>query len=136
MARAILADVNVEGQVRVLIRILESVTWRDLWQSLNLPLWNFRTLGLTGTVSDAALWHTCQGLQIALVTANRNATGPDSLEATIRAHNKVDSLPVFTLADAQRVLHSRDYAERTAAKLLDYLLNIDQVLGTGRLYIP
>src|SRR5262249_10326723 len=100
------------------------------------PWRNFRTLGLAVTVADAILWHTCQGLQIALVTANRNATGPDSLEATIRAHNKADSLPVFTLADAQRVLHSRDYAERAAAKLLDYLLNIDLVRGTGRLYLP
>jgi len=71
-----------------------------------------------------------------LVTANRNAEGPDSLEATLRSQNTTSSLPVFTFANARKVLNSRKYADRVAAQLLDYLLDIDRVRGTGRLYLP
>jgi hypothetical protein len=46
------------------------------------------------------------------------------------------SLPVLTIANAQQVLQSRDYAERVAVRLLDYLLNIDNLRSTGRLYLP
>jgi hypothetical protein len=96
----------------------------------------FRDLGLAPAASDAVVWQICQDQQIALITANRNADGPDSLEETLRTRNRPDSLPVFTVSDAQRVLHSPDYAERVAVKLLDYLMNIDRVRGTGRLYLP
>ena len=74
--------------------------------------------------------------QLILVTANRNAAGSDSLEMTLRAENTATSLPVFTIANEKRVFQSRDYAERVAVKLLDYLLDIDRVRGTGRLYLP
>jgi hypothetical protein len=70
------------------------------------------------------------------VTSNRNAEGSDSLEATIRALSTPNSLPVFTLADAQRVLQERSYAERVADRLLEYLFDIDNCRGVGRLYLP
>ncbi|MBV9124268.1 MAG: ACP S-malonyltransferase [Planctomycetes bacterium] len=136
MVRALLADHNISGQVYLLVKILESPQWQDLWSSLNLPLWTFRSLGLLPTVSDAVLWHVCQQQQVVLITANRNASDPDSLEATIRAFNTPNSLPVFTLANAGRIFPSKIYAEKTAVKMLDYLLNMDRILGTGRLYIP
>jgi hypothetical protein len=136
MVRAILSDVNILGHLRILVGILEGPTWRDLWDGLNLLLRTVRDLGLAQEVSDAVLWQTAQREQMVLITANRNADGPDSLEATLRAENTPQSLPVLTIADARRVLDSREYAERTAAQMLDYLLNIDRVLGAGRLYIP
>jgi hypothetical protein len=34
------------------------------------------------------------------------------------------------------LLRSRTYADRVVAQLLDYLLDIDRVRGTGRLYLP
>jgi hypothetical protein len=43
---------------------------------------------------------------------------------------------VFTIADAERVRHSREYADRVIASLLDALLRIDSLRGTGRLYLP
>jgi hypothetical protein len=58
------------------------------------------------------------------------------LEATIRAENQPSSLPVITIADADRMLHDRLYAEKVAETLLDYLLRIDEVRGAGRLYVP
>jgi hypothetical protein len=131
-----LGDNNIGGHVRVLITILENEAWRDLWAGVNLPLVTFRDLKLPPNVPDADLWRLCQQQEVVLITANRNAAGPDSLEATIRTQNTAQSLPVFTVADPDRVLRSRDYAERVAAMLLDYLLNIDRVRGTGRLYLP
>jgi len=122
--------------VTVLVSILESPAWHDFWSSLKISLWHFRDLGLDQESSDRTIWEACQQQQIILLTANRNNDGPDSLEATIQGLNRPDSLPVFTLADADRVLHSRDYAERVAVRLLEHLLTIDLVRGTGRLYLP
>jgi hypothetical protein len=43
---------------------------------------------------------------------------------------------VLTIADPGHILHSRDYAERAAVQMLDYIMNIDRVRGTGRLFVP
>jgi hypothetical protein len=64
------------------------------------------------------------------------STGPIHLEATIRTRGGPTSLPVFTLANADRVLLEPTYANRVAERLLDYFFIIDQVRGTGRLYVP
>jgi hypothetical protein len=82
------------------------------------------------------IWRMCQREGLVLVTGNRNRRGPDSLEAVNQDENQPDSLPVITLADADRVLRDRPYAERVAEGLLDYLMRIDEVRGVGRLYVP
>jgi len=69
------------------------------------------------------------------VTNNRNEDDAESLQATISARNTLDSLPVLTIADTERLRSSRDYAERVAESLLDVLLRIDELRGTGRLYL-
>jgi hypothetical protein len=43
---------------------------------------------------------------------------------------------VFTIGNVERLLHSREYANAVAARLLDYLLDIDRARGAGRLYLP
>jgi uncharacterized protein with von Willebrand factor type A (vWA) domain len=58
------------------------------------------------------------------------------LEAVIQNENQPDSLPVKTIADATRILQDRLYAERVAERLLEYLMRIDEVRGTGRIYVP
>jgi hypothetical protein len=93
-------------------------------------------LGLPDDAPDSEVWELCQREQLVLVTANRNAEGDDSLEATMRARNTPDSLPVLTVADARRVRSSKEYAEQVAVRMLDYLMGIDRVRGTGRLYLP
>ena len=134
--KAILSDVNIEGHVQVLVNILESAAWQGMWTLFNLPVYTFRDLGLVPETPDVALWQVCQQQEIILITANRNNDGPDSLESAIRTMNTVHSLPVFTIADADQVLHSRAYAERVVIKLLDYLIDIDNYRGTGRQYLP
>jgi hypothetical protein len=132
----LLADVNIEGHVGALLRILQSNDWRELWLAVEMPLRNFSEFGLTADVPDALLWHVCQRHELVLITSNRNNAGADSLEATIRAHNAPGSLPVFTLASAEAVLNSRAYADRAAIRLLEYLFDLDNLRGTGRLYLP
>ena len=134
--KAILGDVNIEGHLKILLTLWESPNWCEFWAGLNLVVLAFDDINLSQKTSDAVVWQTCQQEQLILVTANRNADGPDSLEATLRTQNKTTSLPVFTIANADRVILSRDYAERVAVQLLDYLLDIDRVRGTGRLYLP
>src|SRR5207237_9235382 len=96
----------------------------------------FQDLGLLPETSDSVVWQRCQQEELVLLTANLNSKGPDSLEATIRALNTPASLPVFTVATADRVLQSRDYAERVADRILEYLFDRDDFRGTGRLFLP
>ncbi len=93
-------------------------------------------LGLPHDSSDAVIWRTCQKEKLVLVTANRNASGPDSLEPVIRNEGQPDSLPVITLANPQRLPKDRPYTENVAERLLERLLDINRFLGTGRLYVP
>ncbi|HVC93597.1 MAG TPA: hypothetical protein VND64_07900 [Pirellulales bacterium] len=132
----ILADVNIEGHVGAVLRVLESAPWRELWLVLDVPVRDFRSFGLAANVPDAVLWHFCQRNETVLITANRNRHGADSLESTIRAHNTAMSLPVLTLANPDAVLADRFYAERVASRLLDTLFDLDNLRGAGRLYLP
>jgi hypothetical protein len=134
--QGIMADNDVLGQLQIMIRLLHGEAWRDLWLGLNLRVWTFEDLGLKTDAPDADLWHICQDHQIVLITGNRNSEGPDSLEATIKQHNNANSLPVLTLADPKALSQGGIYAGRVVETMLQYLLEIDNVRGTGRLYLP
>ena len=134
--RGILADHNNEGHVSLLMAGLQSETWQGLWAHLNLPLLSFADLGLTPDSTDAVVWEACQREDVLLITINRNARGPDSLEMTIRQRNAPHHLPVITLADADRLLHDRAYLTRAVERLLEFLVDIDSYRGAGRLYVP
>jgi len=133
--RAILSDINIQGHVNALYAVLLNTEWKEFWEPLSLPHLTFGDLGLHPRTSDADIWHLCQREQYVLITGNRNQDGPDSLEPTLRIANNPTCLPVLTLSNPGRLLHSREYAVRAAVRLLDYLLNIDRVRGTGRLYL-
>lgn len=132
----ILADANCEGHLALILRIFQQ-TWRqEVWEFLGLASVSFTDLDLLPDASDREVWELCQREQIVLITANRNDDGPESLEATIQQHNTPQSLPVFPLANDQRVLRDRPYAERVADRLLETLFDIDSYRGTGRIYLP
>jgi hypothetical protein len=132
----LLADNNAEGHVAILVRILSSESWIDLWNELGLIVVTFEQLGLDRRASDADLWRFCQREGIALITSNRNADGPDSLEMVVRRENQPHSLPVFTLANPERVRKDGSYAQRVAEQLLQHLVYLDDVRGAGRLFLP
>ena len=132
----ILADTNCEGHLALLLRLFQQ-NWRQaVWEFLSLVQVSFAELGLPPDASDREVLEVCQREQVVLVTANRNDEGPESLEATIRQQNTPQSLPVFTLANDQRVLRDRQYAETVADRLIEVLFDIDSYRGSGRLYVP
>jgi hypothetical protein len=48
----------------------------------------------------------------------------------------VRPLPIFTIADMNEFRTNDSYVERVVEALYDYLLRINEVRGTGRLYLP
>lgn len=132
----ILADANINGHVDVLVGRMQAAPWTEFWEGLGLAYRRFEDVGLLASSNDSEIWRRCQSDQLLLVTDNRNRDGPDSLEATIRLFNQPDSLPVFTIADINKFRTSRAYADQVVERLYDYLLRIDAVRGTGRLYLP
>jgi hypothetical protein len=132
----IMSDNDVAGQFAVLVHIFKGETWKELWAWLACPLHTFESIGLSRQAKDRDVWLECQKYEIILVTGNRKHEGPDSLEATIRTLNTLRSLPVFTLADPQRIMHSREYADKAADRVLEFLQDIEYHRGAGRLYVP
>ena len=134
--RGLLADVNAEGHLNAIVAACQHAGWGEIWRELGVPVYDFVALGLNRDMPDEALWHLCQRRELVLFTGNRNRKAADSLEAVIAAHNRTDSLPVLTLADPDRVIRERIYAEAAGIKLMDILLDMDNRRGAGRLWLP
>jgi hypothetical protein len=134
--KGILADVNIQGQVDHLVALMQAEPWRLFWEHLRIPYLHFPDVGLALDAPDSLVWETCQDQNLILITDNRNRKGADSLEATIQSRNTPTSLPVFTIGNVPHLRSSRDYAQRVIDKLLDSLLRIETLRGTGRLYLP
>jgi hypothetical protein len=134
--KGLIADNNAIGLIADLVRAMQAESRAVLWSGLGLSLKQFEDVGLTATSTDAQIWHRCQSEELVLITDNRNRDAVDSLEATIRAHNQNHCLPVITIGDLKKFRTDRQYAERVVEKLYDYLFRIDELHGTGRLYLP
>ena len=132
----ILADVNVDGQLEHLRIHLAGGHFRQEWLDLGIGWFGFGDLGWNRNMPDDQVWARCQENDLILITGNRNGQGPHSLEATIRAQCGPRSWPVMTISRAGHLLRSRDYADRIVERLMDYLMNIEDYRGAGRLYLP
>ena len=132
----LLVDANLAGQAELLRMRLETVDWAEYRTYLDIRFLRLEDVGLDRTTKDDVIWRLCQRAGYYLLTDNRNAKTEDSLEATIRRESTLESLPVFTLADAQRVYHSKEYLDKVLEKLVVHLLSGDACRGTGRLYLP
>ncbi len=132
----IMCDQDIQGLASaVLVRCREG-EWGELWNELRIELCTFSDLGLEPDSTDADIWTACQENEIVLLTGNRNAESPDSLEVTIRERNQPRSLPVLTFADLRKLKFDRDYIEVAVEGLMVKLIDIEALRGTGRLYIP
>jgi hypothetical protein len=137
MLKAILADHNLAGHLRALHdRIWLSPPWTELWQALSIRVETFESLGISPTLDDRSLWRYCQQEGLVLFTANRNSDGESSLNAALRDECTLDSLPVITLGDENRLWQDNRYAIQVAKRILEILYDIEQYLGAGRLYVP
>jgi hypothetical protein len=132
----IMCDQDVLGLARVVLARCRRADWKPVWDELEIEVFTFTDLHLDVDSTDAAIWSACQANQVVLLTGNRNADGPDSLEMTLRKHNALDSLPVLTFADLKRLKHDPAYQELVAESLLEKLIDLDALRGTGRIYLP
>lgn len=127
-----LSDHDIEGQAGSLWKTLKSEGWLEL---VPLRLVTFKEVGLPSDSSDQVVWQFAQINKMILLTANRQMKEPESLAQTIRTENTLDSLPVITLANADR-MNERAYRERCAESLVDTILSLDNFRGVGRIFIP
>ncbi len=132
----ILIDANIEGQGAHIWMRMQTSEWRDFTSALGVTFRTFREVGLDPASPDNVVWQFCQAHGYYLLTSNRNEDTENSLEATLRRDATPTSLPVFTLALADRVYYSQSFLERVVEKLLDYILDADNIRGTRRLYVP
>ncbi len=132
----VMSDNDVRGHLDYLLMLCRKSLWYELWTELRIDVCTFRDLDLPENASDAVVWCACQQNGVVLITGNRSARGDESLEATIRNENGPESLPVITFADRDRVLRDRGYAEAALLKLLDFLIDIEELRGAGRLFVP
>lgn len=98
----ILTDNDVGGAITIFRRFLESDEWAEYTSILNLQFIEFEDVGLPRDVADLMVWQTCQEVGALLITGNRSS-GAQSLEQAIQDHATLDSLPVLTIGDSQRV---------------------------------
>ncbi len=128
----ILADHNIEGQAVLLLGTLVAEGWLELCPT---ELVLFADVGLPLESSDRVVWRLAQARGMILLTDNRSQRGEDSLEQTIREENTTTSLPVLTIGNVSRLVE-RAYREQCAARLVEIVLDMDNYVGTGRLFIP
>lgn len=128
----VLLDNDIAGFQTHLAGAVERAGWSEY------QLIEFITLedvGLNRETKDREIWRRCQLNSMILLTANRNEDDPDSLEQALVEENTLHSLPVITISNQQR-LHNADYREACIESLLTIVLELNNHLGTGRLYIP
>ena len=128
----ILADHDIEGKVFLLWGTVAATGWLE---TLPLRLVRFRDVGLVPDSTDRTVWRFAQTHGMILLTNNRNMTGNDSLEQTIREENTITSFPVLTFGDFERIT-DRIYREQCATRLIEVMVYLDDYLGVGRLFIP
>ncbi len=128
----VLLDHHMKKQGILLWATMGSEGWLKL---LNIPMLTFDDVGLAVDSNDRDVWRFVQEKRLILLTGNRNKDGAESLEQTIRDENTPDSLPVVTIGITER-LEERAYREQCAERLVEIILNIENYLGVGRIYIP
>jgi len=119
-----------------LVAAMQREPWTEFWIHMNIALFTFEDVGLTPISADQDIWFCCQREQLVLLTDNRNKDSEDSLTATINTYNEAESIPVMTISNLRRFRTSKTYADRVLKKLLNNLLDIQNLLGAGRLYLP
>ncbi len=128
----ILIDHNIEGWALLLWDTLTKTGWLEL---LPLEIIMFSDVGLSDDMNDRMVWRFAQANYMILLTANRNMIGDDSLERTIRDENTVTSLPVLTIGNVEH-LRGNLYRNACAERLLEIVLDLENYMGTARMYIP
>lgn len=128
-----LIDHNLKGHALLLFGAIASQGWLDI---LPIRFVTFTETELSIDSDDRVVWRLAQKNQMILLTANRSMKGKDSLEQVMREENTPTSLPVITIANADRLLNDPEYRGRCIERLIEIILDIDSYRGTRRIFIP
>ncbi|GBD54038.1 ACP S-malonyltransferase [Microcystis aeruginosa NIES-298] len=128
----VLADYNLNRQA---ILVSGSLVVSGLLDLALIRLRTFEDVSLPADSNDRVVWRFAQTNGMLLLTANRNAKGEDSLEQVMREENQPTSFPIITIGDPDRVNES-DYRERCVERLVEIVIDIQDYMGAGRLFIP
>jgi hypothetical protein len=134
----LLADVNLQGHLPYLARVLAGLGLLDMLQEFGLALATFPDLGLDRGLDDRTLWNYCQANHWVLFTDNRNRDGENSLQATIEDSWREGHLPILTLANKGKFENSAAYAAKVAEDVADLLVGIfhDGIRDQSRIFVP
>jgi predicted nuclease of predicted toxin-antitoxin system len=128
----LLVDHDIEGYAVLLWGGLIAEGWLELAE-INFVM--FTTVDLALDSNDRDIWRFAQANDMVLLTSNRNMQDDDSLEQTIRQENTLGSLPVITISNVQR-LDEKSYRDRCITRLVEIAVDLDNYLGTGRIFVP
>jgi hypothetical protein len=136
--RGLLADVNVQGHLSYLCRLLETLELLPILADMQLDFATFPQLEIPQNLDDRHLWNYCQQHCWVLFTANRNHEGPNSLQATLADSWQTGHLPVLTISNMGKFEHSPEYAQRVAKDVADLMFGIAQqeYRDQGRIFVP
>ena len=134
----LLADVNVQGHLPYLRRLMEGQGLLEILTEMAISLVTFPELGLDRGTNDRALWRFCQENGWVLFTDNRNREDENSLNATIEDSWREGNLPVLTLANKGRFENSDIYAARVAKDVAELLVVafVDEIRNQPRIFVP
>ena len=128
----ILVDCNMEGQASLLWDTLVKEGWLEV---LSIQMVMFKDVGLALNSVDRDVWHFAQKNQMILLTNNRTDNEEHSLEQTIREENTSNSLPILTIGNIDRTIE-KEYRIRCIERLVEIIVDLDNYLGTARIFIP
>lgn len=128
-----LIDYNLQKYAAILLGKIANDGWLDL---IPIRFTFFNGLDLPTDSNDRLVWQLSQKNRMILMTANRNMKGEDSLEQVLREDNTSDSLPVITIANLDRFSKEASYRSRCADSIVEIVLNIENYMGSGRIFIP
>jgi hypothetical protein len=128
-----LIDYNLQKYAAILLGKIANEGWLDL---IAIRFIFFSDVNLPTDSDDRSVWRLSQSSRMILLTANWNMKGEDSLEQVLREENTSDSLPIVTIANLDRFSKEPNYRSRCADRIIDIVLNIEDYMGSGRIYIP
>jgi len=128
-----LIDHNLERYAVILLGKIASDGWLDL---ISIRFTTFKEIDLSTDSNDRIVWRLAQENRMILLSANRNMKGEDSLEQVLREDNTPDSLPIVTIGNLDRFSSEPSYRSRCADRIIEILLDIENYMGVGRIFIP
>jgi len=128
-----LIDYNLQKYAAILLGKIANDGWLDM---IPLSFIFFQDIQLPTDSNDRVVWRLAQQNRVILLTANRNMKGEDSLEQVIREDNTPDSLPVITIGNLDRFSKEASYRSRCADRIIEIVLDIENYMGVGRIFIP